>query len=269
MLRRMAMAMVFLATAHGVAWSQEWANKMFETTFHDFGTVAKGAKTEFEFTFKNIYMEDIHVADVHASCTCTTPVIKTPTLKTYEKGVIQAIFNTGRFTGARGATLTVTIDKPYYAVVQLQVKGYIRGDVMVTPGSVEFGSVDQGKRVEKTVSVNYAGRDDWSIVGVKSGNPHLAAKAVETSRGGGQVSYNLVVQLDEKNSGRLHRRSFGPGDQRFDRSSRRGARHCPGRHRDQSFVTVPGGCSARAKGDQASRHQEQQAIPNRLDRLRR
>ena len=47
-------------------------------------------------------------------------------------------------------TLTVTIDKPFYAQVQLHVSGDIRSDVVFTPGSVQLGSVDEG-----TSSLNY------------------------------------------------------------------------------------------------------------------
>ena len=54
-----------------------------------------------------------------------------PSLKTYEEGSIHATFNTPSFLGQRGATLTVMFDKPFYAQVQLHVKGLYpqrRGD---------------------------------------------------------------------------------------------------------------------------------------------
>ena len=91
----------------------------------------------------------------------------------------------------------MTIDKPFYAEVQLHVRGYIRGDVVVEPGSVQVGSVDQGDGTDQTVAVNYAGRGDWQILDVKSSNPHITAKAVETGRANGQVSYELKVHVDQ------------------------------------------------------------------------
>ena len=180
----------------GSASAQEWARKMFKETRHDFGTVARSAKTEFRFPFKNIYVEDVHVSSVRASCGCTTPWVTKDSLKTYEEGELVAHFNTDRFTGQRGATLTVTFDRPQFAEVQLRVDGYIRTDVVINPGSAEFGSVDQGAGAKKQLDVNYAGRGDWKIVDIKSGNPHLQAKAVETARQGGQVSYRLTVSID-------------------------------------------------------------------------
>jgi hypothetical protein len=187
---------MILAMVSGSASAQEWARKMFKETRHDFGTVARSAKTEFRFSFKNIYVEDVHVSGVRASCGCTTPWLTKDTLKTYDEGELVAHFNTDRFTGQRGATLTVTFDRPQFAEVQLRVDGYIRTDVVINPGSVEFGSIDEGAGAQKQLDVNYAGRGDWKIVDIKSGNPHLKAEAVETSRQGGQVSYRLNVSVD-------------------------------------------------------------------------
>lgn len=175
--------------------AQEWARKMFDETQHNFGTVARGAKTEYRFHFKNIYVPEIHVSGIRASCGCTTPWVTKDTLKTYEESEIVAHFNTDRFSGQRGATLTVTFDRPYYAEVQLRVDGYIRTDVVVDPGSVEFGAIDQGRPAEKQVQIAYAGRPDWKIVDIKSSNPFLKANVTEASRRGGQVSYRLAVSL--------------------------------------------------------------------------
>lgn len=175
--------------------AQDWARKMFKETQYNFGAVARGAKTEHRFPFRNLYMEDIHIAGVRASCGCTTPSVTKDTLKTYETGEIVAHFNTDRFTGQRGATLTVTIDRPYAAEVQLRVDGYIRTDVVVDPGSIEFGSIDQGQPAKKRVTVAHAGRGDWKIIDVKCGNPFVKAKVSEASRQNGQVSYRLTVSV--------------------------------------------------------------------------
>lgn len=175
--------------------AQEWARKMFKDTQYNFGSVARGAKTEHRFQFKNIYLEDIHISGVRASCGCTTPWVTKDTLKTYDVSELVAHFNTDRFSGQRGATLTVTIDRPYYAEVQLRVDGYIRTDVVVNPGSVEFGSIDQGQTAKKRVNINYAGRSDWKITDVKSSNPFIKAKATEKSRQSGQASYQLTVSV--------------------------------------------------------------------------
>lgn len=179
------------------ALAQEWADKMFDATTFDFGMVARGSKVEHHFVVTNLYEEDVHIAAVRSSCGCTTPVVTERTIKTYETSDIIAQFNTRAFLGSKNATITVTFDKPYYAEVQLQVSGYIRSDVVVHPSAVELGSVDLGAEVERRLTIDYAGRDDWRIVDVRSPVPYLDTQLVETKRGNGQVSYELLVRLQE------------------------------------------------------------------------
>jgi hypothetical protein len=197
MWRSMTLAVASVLIASGVAFGTDWADKMFEVKTHDFGSVARSAKAEFEFVLTNLYQEDIHIAGVRTSCGCTTPSVTKSLLKTYEKGAVVAKFNTQSFLGSKGATLTVTIDRPAYAEVQLRVDGFIRSDVYFTPGSVQLGTVEQGAPATKKVSVTYAGWSNWQATEVRSANPHIKAQLVETGRYSNQVSYDVLVTLDK------------------------------------------------------------------------
>lgn len=184
-----------LASFASPANAQQWAEKMFDGLNCDFGGVARASKVEHRFIVKNIYKEDVHISGVRSSCGCTSVAVNKDTLKTYEKGEIIATLNTRSFTGDRAATLTVTIDKPFYAEVQLRVTGYIRTDVVLDPPNVDFGSVAEGKEGEQRIAVAYAGRSDWKVLEVKNPSPLLDAQIVETSRANGRVNYELVVKL--------------------------------------------------------------------------
>jgi hypothetical protein len=199
MLRKLAVASLTAFLMISPCFGQDWARKMFPVTEHDFGTVARGAKTEYRFVFENLYLEDVHIASAYSSCGCTSVRIETPLVKTYEKGAVVAKFNTDTSSGARGATLTVVIDKPFYAEVQLHDNGFIRTDVEVQPGSVQFGSIDQGTGYSQTATINYAGgRSDWQITDVKSDSPYITAKVAETGRNDyGQTTYSLKVNVDK------------------------------------------------------------------------
>jgi len=175
--------------------AQQWATKMFKSTSHDFGTVARDSKVEHAFVFENIYEEGVHVASVRSSCSCTTPLITQSSLKTFEKSSIVARFNTRSFLGQKGATLTVVFDKPYYAEVQLTVQGYIRSDVVFDPGEVNFGDIDQFTPAEQVVKVSHAGRSDWRVVDVRSANPNFEVELSEVQRAGGRVVYDMTVRL--------------------------------------------------------------------------
>ena len=171
--------------------------RLFEKTSHDFGSVAKAAKTEFRFYFENPYNEPMHVRSVRTSCGCTTPILETQDVAPKGKGSVLAKFNTHSHVGQKGATLTVTVDRPFFAEYQLQVKGYIRTDVVFNPGEASFGSLQQGKTKDIQVNLDYAGRSDWKIMGLTTSNTFLNAVAKETSRSGGRVQYQIDLTMGE------------------------------------------------------------------------
>lgn len=186
----------FYMATPSIGIGQQWAREMFETTEHDFGTVPRGAKSEFEFKIKNKYREDVHIVSVRTSCPCTLPQLKKRDFKTYEEDTaVVAEFNTKAFVGARSAVVTVVFDRPFYAEVQLNVKGNIRSDILPQPGEVQFGDVDVGSEKSATVNVSYSGKADWTITDVRSTNQHLAVKLEKVAPANGKVQYNMVVRL--------------------------------------------------------------------------
>jgi Protein of unknown function (DUF1573) len=194
MLRSVAMAMaVLLATS--VASAKPWAEKMFETRTHDFGHVARGAKAEFAFEIQNLYEEEVHIADVKTSCGCTTPTVTKNTLKTWEKGAIVATLNTRSFVGPRTSTLTVVIDKPFYAEVALNISGTIHSDVDFQPGAVALGQIEEGVGAEQEVLVTYRGRAPWQINDVRSASNHLEVELSEPLKQPGLITYKMLVRL--------------------------------------------------------------------------
>ncbi len=184
--------------------AQDWVRDMFKETSHDFGVVARGAKVEHKFSIENLYEEDLHITSVRSSCGCTSPKVNKTTLKTGEKGELTATIDTRAFSGTKEATVTVTFEvllagerQPLIGEMQLNVHVFIRSDVVVQPGVIQFGSVDQGVGAKQRAAISYAGREDWEwkIVRVECANPQIEARAVETSRTPGRANYDLEVTL--------------------------------------------------------------------------
>src|SRR5690606_33716089 len=101
--RTAALSLLLILLTASIGSAQEWARKMFSDTSHDFGKVAKGAKVQHRFKFKNIYEEPIHVASVRSSCGCTSVDITKRDLKTWETSEVIANFNTNAFLGHHSA----------------------------------------------------------------------------------------------------------------------------------------------------------------------
>lgn len=195
MVRRSCCLVVLAVVVGSPALAQQWATKMFEATSHDFGSVPRSAKAEFRFVFRNLYVPDVHVAGARPSCGCTSTRIDKALLKTHEKGAVVATLNTKAFRGKRDVTITVTLDRPYHARVQLHVKGDIRDDVVLEPGAVALGTVRQGTPVEKTVAVSRTGYGSWRILEVKSSAKYLKAEVLQTTRSADRATCRVRVRL--------------------------------------------------------------------------
>lgn len=206
MFRRSALLLLALAFTTP-SFGQDWAKKMFKEQNHDFGTVARNAKSEFLFEFVNPYKEDAHITSVRTSCNCTTPSIYQgkDTLKSWEKGHILAVFNTGSFLGQRAATITVTFDKPFPAEVQLRITGNIRSDIEFQPGVIDFATVDQGKEATTQVTVIHHNRSDWKLNDIRSANENLEVELSQPMRRNAGVAYTMTVHLKKTApAGALH-----------------------------------------------------------------
>lgn len=173
-----------------------WAESMFPVKTHEFGTVAVASKTEFRFPIHNTSNSALHIQTVRASCGCTTPIVETPYIAPGQSGSILARFNTDTFRGKRGATLTVVIDQPQYTEVRLRVDGYIRQDMVFNPGAIDFGKVNKGESHVRSAKIQYAGRDDWSVVDVLSNKPWMSVEVKQESRGSQRVTYDVSLKLD-------------------------------------------------------------------------
>ena len=174
-----------------------YAESMFTSTSHDFGIVAKGSKTEFDFVFTNKYKEDVEISSVSSSCQCTTPSFTRGPIKSWQKGAVHISVNTKSFEGNKNATITVRFSKPFYAEVQLHSYVFIRSDVFVNPGVVYFGNVRSGAKPSIAVNVSSTRYSNWTIKDVRSSCPFLAVELKQPTRQMNGVYYQMIVRLKD------------------------------------------------------------------------
>jgi len=180
-----------------------WYQTLTDKREHDFGTVARASKQVHVFEFENNTGADLLLSNVRTSCGCTKPKILTQQVKPGQIGQVQAQFDTLKFYGKRGATLSVSMQKvgqySEYAEVQFAVKGKIRRDVVVSPGMFDFQNVNVSETAKRTAKLWYAGKPDWKILDVKSTNSNFSIDFEEVERDAvaGTVVYDLTVNLED------------------------------------------------------------------------
>jgi len=180
-----------------IANAQEWAQKMFDGTSHDFGAVVKGSAPEYVFEIENCYEEEVVIDYFRSSCGCTKLELDTQKLKTWEKAHLKAKFDTLGFSGQREATISIGISKPYRAEVKLHVRGNILTDIQVFPGKMDFGNVALGNTAPVVVTLTRRNNPNFKIKDIRSSYSHIGVSPVETGRDRNGVTYQLKAFLKE------------------------------------------------------------------------
>ncbi|MFO1021694.1 MAG: DUF1573 domain-containing protein, partial [Planctomycetales bacterium] len=203
--RRMALVCLLGTWSAASIYAQElnWAQKMLEKQSHDFKVIARGADATYRLKVTNVYQETMNIAGVRTSCGCISAQVLQPQLKSTESTYIEIKMDTVRFSKERNATVYVTFNMegptPLYQEVSIPIHGYIRTDVVLSPGGAEFGPVPQGVPHERVIRVNYAGRPDWRIQKIVSQNDNVISNVKEMSRTpDGQIAYDVIVTVKEK-----------------------------------------------------------------------
>jgi hypothetical protein len=187
----------------------DWAERMFSELRYDFGNIARGSDARHVIEVENPYQETVRITNVGTTCGCTAAEPDVRQLATHEVARIEVQMNTIKFMRRKDSNVDVTLT---YAggsprTVRIPITAYIRPDVVLDPGTAQFGSVETGQGGERVVSVAYAGDLDWRITDVNSPCEYLTTNLVETSRGDGLVKYSLTVTLlPEAPQGSLHER---------------------------------------------------------------
>jgi hypothetical protein len=188
-------AIVSIATRVFAQDANDWATKMFDSLSHDFGVVAKGTQVNHRFKLTNSSEQSVHIASVTASCGCTTSKCAQTFLKSHESTYVEVSMDSNRFQRQKLSTVSVAFDLPESRVVTLAVQVYIRPDIIVSPSSIDFGALAEGRSEERRLSIAYAGRPTWKLTGARTNDRHITASLSETARAAGQVHYDLLVRL--------------------------------------------------------------------------
>jgi hypothetical protein len=181
----------------GPAWSQAWVESVFPERAADFGTVARGSEVRRTFRVTNLTGREVRIADVRTKCGCTGVRVGARSVPPGTQTTVEATVDTANLQGYKTTGLTLVLDRPEPVEVELRLTGFIRGDVILEPGLVDFGSVPHRAGGSLTLTLAYAGgRPDWAVTGVQAASKFVTAWWEEVSRlPGGYAEYQLTAML--------------------------------------------------------------------------
>ncbi|WZO97138.1 DUF1573 domain-containing protein [Isosphaeraceae bacterium EP7] len=193
-----ACGLLGLAPAPASAQAPDWASTIIAQRSFDFGTVARGSKVRHTFKLVNTTPQSIHIATWQTKCGCTEVRVGSQDVPPGTQTTVEAVIDTTKFEGYKASGLTLVIDKPTFANIDLNLTCFIRGDLTLNPGLVDFGVVTRTSKPMVALNLTYAGgQPDWAITKMETIDSHVTAKLQEVGRSpGGQVQYVLSATLN-------------------------------------------------------------------------
>ena len=158
----------------------------------------RGSKVRHTYRVVNTTNEEIRIVNTHPKCGCTDVRLGARVIPPATQTTIEVTLDTTKFQGFKASGLTLTLDKPSSIEVDLNLTAFIRGDVTLNPGNVDFGIVPHNAKQSRTLTLSYfGGRPGWRINGIETISPDLVVEAQPpaTPSTGGSLQYVLTATL--------------------------------------------------------------------------
>ncbi len=174
-----------------------WTNALFPETQFNFGMVPRGVKVKHDFLLINRLGESVTILNLRPSCGCTSGKALSATVAPGQSTVIEAEMDTRNFVGPKATVLFVTLitASGREAEARLGVSSNILADVVMNPGSIDFGTVKRGQSPTQVLTIERINGPGWRFTRMVSASRSLSAQLAETARKEGSVSYSLSVSL--------------------------------------------------------------------------
>ena len=194
----LAFAALSIGPASAARGEGDWLTTAFPERAYDFGTVARGSQLRHAFPIVNTTRDDIRIADWRTKCGCTDVKVGARVIPPGTQTTVEATINTTNFQGDKASGLTLILDRPVFVEVDLNLRCFIRGDVVMNPGQFDFGVWRRSSRLPTaSLTLAYAGgRPDWDILQMKTQTDQVKAQAREIGRGpDGRVQWQITAIL--------------------------------------------------------------------------
>jgi hypothetical protein len=173
---------------------------LFAEKVKDFGPTPRGPVVTHYFRFTNTTDQTITLGQPRVSCGCVAASVSQFTVAPGQTAAVIAQMNTNR-AGPAGVTKSVTVYVPFVAPthteVALRVQAVIRDDLILSPDTINLGTVRHGLGATGATKVTITTDPNWQITEATSSGAFVKAEAKLESRQGGMVTYVVTTALDK------------------------------------------------------------------------
>jgi hypothetical protein len=180
-----------------------WAGAadLFPEKVKDFGVSPRGTILVHYFRFTNTTGQPIQIGQPRVSCGCVSAYILKNTIAPGETTAVIAQMDTRRIPTPY-TTKSVIVYVPFFSPtveeVNLRVQTVCRDDLIMSPDSLAFGTVQKGKGAKATTKVTLTSDASWQVTAAESTGGYVKVEVKEESRVGTQVTYAVTATLDKE-----------------------------------------------------------------------
>jgi hypothetical protein len=195
MFRYILFVMLILGAANPVR-ADNWAEKLFEETSFDFGSVPYGQTPMHSFRIVNNTKSPVHIAQVRVSCSDIVSIqIPKYDLAPGEETPIIVRMGRLRFVGQRTQAIHVQFDAPKIEEVKLKVQATYRKELTFYPNDLDFKKIKRGTTPTEQMVVGFFGNPKVHVTDATCDSKFIEPKLKELHRDGVEVRYQVSATL--------------------------------------------------------------------------
>ncbi len=164
---------------------------VFARTTAKVGKVGVGRAVTVRFVFTNKGKGNLAIKDARSSCACFHPKATSKLLAPGKSAAIEVIVKPDGVSARVDKTVMIDTNDPARPVTVLKIKAELARVVILTPPTINFGSIPVGKSIEKTVKILPAARGKFVVRSVV-GSGCVRVTSVMPIKGGGYTA-KLVI----------------------------------------------------------------------------
>ncbi len=164
---------------------------VFAKTTANVGKVGVGRAVTVRFVFTNKGKGNLVIKDVRSSCACFHPKATSKLLAPGKSAAVEVIVKPDGVSARVDKTVMIDTNDPARPVTMLKIKAELARVVILTPPTINFGSIPVGKSIEKTVKILPAARGKFVVRSV-TGSGFVRVIGVTPIKGGGYTA-KLVI----------------------------------------------------------------------------
>ncbi len=194
----MALAFCWALSNPARADDADWVTQVFPERVHEFGNVARGSLVRYAFPVINRTSMEVRIVSWKPKCGCTNVRVGSKVIPPGTQTTVEGTIDTTKYQGPKASGLTLFLDRPVVTQIDLNLNCFIRTDITLAPGFIDFGVVRPSEKPPTAaLTLAYTGaRPNWEIADMKTQTAKVKAIAKELGRtAGGGVQWQVTATL--------------------------------------------------------------------------